>query len=336
MLEGNNLLETDFTLNMLNAEGEYIPVNAESNFTHDEMTYNLNITPCLPTNLQVHVSNDYGNSTMQYTIASRSAWEVAFSSFDLLSPKKTKIVKLQEMIKISWEPSVCATSYILEFKSNETIMEKNTTQNFIEIEHNLLAGCTKYDVTIIATISPEKFSEKKFIGVIDITPEAIHKIVPILLPSSNNIIVRWEVDNALACIKEYRVYICPRFQFCESHLITKNKNLPYILYNSPNKLKACYNYYVTINTHYNELSFMSKHFNFQTLSHEDADGSTAPKNLIAKYDDTSNTVNLSFDSVHCVDHYQINKIIDGTERKYDQSKESHFIIDKVYPCTHIR
>ena len=30
MLEGNNLLETDFTLNMLNAEGEYIPVNAES------------------------------------------------------------------------------------------------------------------------------------------------------------------------------------------------------------------------------------------------------------------------------------------------------------------
>ena len=289
--------------------GEFLAVEKEPRLKGGKYSYDINIVPCLDQHIRFSAKNEDGITYFDFptVIPASSSEDIASSSYDLMPAQDGKVEQSDDMLTVSWSPTQCASSYLVNFQGSGDMVEREVTDTSLDLNlAELVEECGQYDVTVTA-VREEMFSDSHFISTVSTAPAAssVDQLEVEMFPESQSVMARWYGYKSMPCVSKYSVSLCAEDGSCEDSVsLTLDDSLAYVQFSSKKILTECSSYSLLIKPEYDGQQLEEKRVAFRTRSPAVAEVSSvmSPVSVEVRPDQQ---VHVTWPQIKCASHYRV-------------------------------
>jgi len=296
------------------------------------------VAPCLSHKLRFIAKSLEGEEAtyeLPQVIGPASEEEIISSRFAPEAPTNVEVTDLQDgTLKVSWEPSECATSYEV-YASGEKATTVTTQETSIILED--VEPCLTYEILVSAYTGEEVSDEVSLDFTTKPSELAANDLDLVIVPGVNSVSVSWDGWKSLSCVVSYTVNLCKDGVCNEPVSVVRNEYGGSSEFSSGDELEECSEYEVHVKPFYDPLDpldLVPKIASFNTLS-PDINDMEAQLGPVAAETGDDQMVNIKWSLVKCASSYEVfmKQNIDGSEWEPVDSVTSAELSTKGVPCT---
>jgi len=340
MVEDTDSIDSkELSVLIQSGDGEFMPVEGKRRIRGGKYMHTIRIVPCKDQNLRFILKGSEGEAVFDLpeAIPASSPELIATSGFLPDAPTNVNIEQNEESVVLSWDPSVCASSYYLRFEGPDgNEFDKEVEENTVTITE--FDACSQYDVFALAVVHGSE-SDEVFLDTISTHPsaEAAEKLEPKVSTTINSVTAKWDAYNKLACVTNYAVKLCKDGECGEPVTVELDNTLPFLEFTSTEELDQCSRYEMSIQPLYEGKDLAEKVVPFRTLSPpvDDVNLKLMPVTAVAG---DEQMITVSWSAVQCASAYEIFQHVstpDGDWETIGTSEATELSIKGV-PCTEYR
>eukprot|EP00092_Neocalanus_flemingeri_P105865 GFUD01135762.1.p1 GENE.GFUD01135762.1~~GFUD01135762.1.p1 ORF type:complete len:785 (-),score=164.61 GFUD01135762.1:1070-3424(-) len=339
MVEDKSSIASDeWSVLIQSGEGEYTPVTTNSRPRGGKYKYTIDIVPCQDHHLKFVLKGSDGEVVFELpeVIPASSSDLISSSGFNLEMPANIQIEQNEDSVALSWDASLCATSYLVVFMGPDgKEIENEVTENTATITE--FEACSQYDVYVTAVID-ESYSDEAY-DTISTHPSAsaAEKLDPKVSPSINSVKAQWDAYGKLSCVNAYAVKVCKDGVCGEAATVELDNTLPVLEFTSTGELDQCSDYTISVKPIYEGKDLAEKVVPFRTLSPpvQDVNIKLMPVNAVAG---DEQMITVSWSAVQCASAYEIFQHVSAPDGDWETigTSEATELSIKGVPCTEYR
>jgi len=321
-------------------DGEYAPITRRPRVRGGKYMYtSIDIVPCKEHHLRFVVKSSEGEEQsfdLSEPIPASTPEQIAASGFTPEMPTNVHIEQHEDSVLISWDPSECATSYLLRFEGTAAEFDKEVTENSATITE--FDSCSQYDIFATA-VADGSYSDEAFLDTISTHPSAsaAEKLDPLVSTSINSVSAKWDAFGKLACVNLYAVKLCKNEECKEPVTVELDNTLPTLEFVSTRDLDQCSDYTLSLKPLYEGKDLAEKVVPFRTLSPpvQDVNIKLLPVNAVAG---DEQMITVSWSAVQCASSYEIFQHVNSADGDWETigTSEATELSIKGVPCTEYR
>lgn len=341
MVEDSSSIDRkELSVLMKSGDGDYAPITSRPRVRGGKYMYTFSIVPCKEQHLRFVVKSSEGEAAsfdLPEPISASTPEQIATSGFAPEMPANVQIEQHEDSVVLSWDPSECATSYLLRFEGPaDKEFDQEVTENTATITD--FDACSQYDIFATA-VADGSYSDEAFLDTISTHPSAsaAEKLDPTISTSINSVTATWDAYGKLGCVNMYAVKLCKDDECKEPVTVELDNTLPTLEFTSTEELDQCSDYTLSLKPLYEGKDLAEKVVPFRTLSPpvQDMNIKLLPVNAVAG---DEQMITVTWSAVQCASAYEIFQHVNTPDGDWETigTSEATELSIKGVPCTEYR